>query len=117
MSTGLIRLSTAKSLALLKVAVVPEYWKPIALAVKAASVGAQSITVCPVLRAMFVEFTPVVMTAPLVPLPVPWNDCAEAGVAPTTSEVAMASVEHSEIRPKVRITERVIMTSTEAVGW
>jgi hypothetical protein len=118
-STGLIRLSTAKSVALLKVA-VPPGWKLIALALIAVSFGVQSITVCPPFKATFVIPGEVVTTAPLVVTGATasaLNDCAAAGLGPTTSDVAIASVEHNETRFGVRTGERVIMTSTAEAGW
>src|SRR5688500_9196797 len=118
-STGLIRLSTAKLLALLKVAVPPN-WKAIPLPLIAVSLGVQSITVCPPFRAILVRPGEVVTIAPLVVTGATLfasNDCAAAGLGPSTSEVAMARLEQSETLLRMRAGERVIMTSTARAGW
>ena len=83
------------------------------------SFGVQSITVCDDFNGDIGRTGTVVTIAPLV-CPCgefAWNDCAAAGLGPSTSDVAIASVEHSETLLRVRAAERVIMTSTAIAGW
>ena len=99
---------------------VPPNWKPIALPLTAVSFGVQSITVCPRFKAMLVDPGEVVTIAPLVVTGrtmFAWNACAAAGLGPSTSDVAIASVEHSETLLRMRAGERVIMTSMAEADW
>ena len=121
MSVWLMRLRTAKLLVLLKVAVVPPSWKPIAPPPMALSVGVQSITLWPGLTLIVVVVGVVVIPAAPAPLvakvPLPSRLCAAAGVAPTNMTVASASTEQLVRVRRDDETRLRIMISTGADGW